>query len=76
LHNLVQVPEMKVVEFSQMRDKESQQRRGRAYGPIGSVADRIAVEENRALAPETAQESTPAHTRLQAVSSQAQDSRN
>jgi transposase len=48
---------MKVVEFSQMRDKESQQRRGRAYGPIGSVADRIAVEENRALAPETAQES-------------------
>src|SRR6266478_4197756 len=40
-----------------MRDKQSQQRRGRADGPIGSVADRIAVEENRALAPETAQES-------------------
>jgi transposase len=48
---------MNIVKFSQMRDKQSQQRRGRADGPIGSVADRIAVEENRALAPETAQES-------------------
>src|SRR5258707_3817159 len=40
-----------------MRDKQSQQRRGRADGPIGSVAERSAVEENRALASETAQES-------------------
>src|SRR5712664_2380367 len=48
---------MKVVKFSQMRDKQTQQRRGRADGPIGSVAERSAVEENRALAPETAQES-------------------
>ncbi len=37
--------------------KGSQQRRRRADGPVGSVADRSAVEENRALAPETAQES-------------------
>src|ERR1700674_365718 len=36
-----------------MRDKQSQQRRGRADGPIGSVAERSAVEENRALASET-----------------------
>ena len=40
-----------------MRDKQTQQRRGRANGPIGSVAERSAVEENRALASETAQES-------------------
>src|ERR1700687_3638341 len=40
-----------------MRDKQTQQRRGRADGPIGSVAERSAVEENRALASETAQES-------------------
>src|SRR5712664_2962518 len=46
-----------MVEFSGMSDKESQQRRGRADGAVWSVADRIAVEENRALAPETAQES-------------------
>src|SRR6202795_1843687 len=35
-----------------MRDKENQQRRRRADGPIGSVADRSAVAENRALAPQ------------------------
>src|SRR2546425_10212590 len=46
-----------MVEFSGMSDKESQQRRGRADGAVWSVADRIAVEENRALAPESAQES-------------------
>src|SRR6266852_5190572 len=40
-----------------MRDKQTQQRRGRADGPIGSVAERSAVEENRAFASETAQES-------------------
>jgi transposase len=39
-----------------MSDKESQQRRRRADGPIGSVADRSAVAEDRAFAPETAQE--------------------
>src|SRR6266436_2579716 len=44
-----------MVEFSGMSDKESQQRRGRADGAVWSVADRIAVEENRALAPKTAQ---------------------
>src|SRR6202166_4620016 len=37
-----------------MRDKENQQRRRRADGPIGSVADRSAVAENRALAPQAA----------------------
>src|SRR5258707_3123630 len=40
-----------------MRDKQSQQRGGRADGPIGTVAERSAVEENLALASETAQES-------------------
>jgi transposase len=55
LHNLVQAPEKKVVEFSRMRDKQSQQRRRRADGPIGSVADGSAVEENRSLASQTAQ---------------------
>jgi len=38
-----------------MRDKQSQQRRRRADGAIRSVADRSAVEENRALAPQAAQ---------------------
>ena len=57
LHKLVQVREMKVAQFSQMSDRQTQQRRGRAAGAIGSVADRSAVEENRALAPETAQAS-------------------
>src|ERR1700719_1802633 len=46
-----------MVEFSQVKDKQSQQRRGRADGPIESVAERSAAGENRALAPETAQES-------------------
>src|ERR1700687_348388 len=48
---------MTMVEFSEMRDKQSQQRRRRADGAIRSVADRSAVEENRALAPPTAQAS-------------------
>src|SRR6202158_486859 len=38
-----------------MRDKGNQQRRRRADGPSGCVADRSAVEENRALAPQAAQ---------------------
>jgi len=38
-----------------MRDKQSQQRQGRLDGAIRSVADRSAVEENRALAPPTGQ---------------------
>lgn len=46
---------MTMVEFGEMRDKQSQQRRRRADGAIRSVADRSAVEENRALAPQTAQ---------------------
>ncbi len=37
-----------------MRDKQSQQRRRRANGAVRSVADRSAVEENRALAPQAA----------------------
>jgi transposase len=44
---------MPVVEGSEMRDKQGQQRRGRADGAIGSVADRGAVEEDCALAPQT-----------------------
>ena len=46
---------MAMVEFGEMRDKQSQQRRRRADGAIRSVADRSAVEENRALAPQAAQ---------------------
>jgi transposase len=46
---------MIMVEFGEMRDKQSQQRRRRADGAIRSVADRSAVEENRALAPQGAQ---------------------
>src|SRR5579863_9377846 len=46
---------MTMVEFREMRDKQGQQRRRRVDGAIRSVADRSAVEENRALAPETAQ---------------------
>ena len=38
-----------------MRDQRSQQRQRRAGGAVRSVADRSAVEENRALAPQTAQ---------------------
>jgi transposase len=44
-----------MVEFREMRDKQGQQRRRRADGAIRSVADRSAVEENRALAPQTTQ---------------------
>src|SRR5216684_4700181 len=46
---------MTMVEYSEMGDKQSQQRRRRADGAVRSVADRSAVEENRALAPQTAQ---------------------
>ena len=46
---------MIMVEFFKMRDKQSQQRQGRVDGAIRSVADRSAVEENRALAPQAAQ---------------------
>src|ERR1700693_6576393 len=46
---------MTMVEFGEMREKQSQQRRRRADGAIRSVADRSAVEENRALAPQAAQ---------------------
>src|SRR5208337_781567 len=46
---------MTMVEFCEMRDKQGQQRRRRADGAIRSVADRSAVEENRALAPQAAQ---------------------
>src|SRR6516225_10131694 len=46
---------MTMVEFGEMRDKQSQQRRRRADGAIRSVTDRSAVEENRALAPQAAQ---------------------
>src|SRR5712692_798703 len=45
---------MRVVEFSKMRDKQIQQRRGRADGTVAAVADRSAVAEDRALAPRTA----------------------
>ncbi len=44
-----------MVVFSETVHKQSQQRRRRADGAIQSVADRSAVEENRALAPQTAQ---------------------
>ena len=46
---------MTMVEFSEMGDKQSQQRRRRHDGAVRSVADRSAVGENRALAPQTAQ---------------------
>ncbi len=45
---------MMMVEFCEMGDKQSQQRRRRVDGAIRSVADRSAVAQNRALAPETA----------------------
>src|ERR1700684_2766302 len=44
-----------MVEFLKMGDKQGQQRRRRADGAVRSVADRSAVEENRALAPQAAQ---------------------
>ena len=43
-----------MVVFYEMTDKQSQQRQGRVDGANRSVADRGAVEENRALAPKTA----------------------
>ena len=46
---------MTMVEYSEMGDKESQQRRKRADGAVRSVADRSAGEENRALAPQATQ---------------------
>src|SRR6266566_9411784 len=46
---------MTMVGFWEMRDNRGQQRRGRADGASRSVADRSAVEENRALAPHTTQ---------------------
>ena len=44
-----------MVVFGEIGDKQGQQRRGRADGAKRSVADRSAVEEDRALAPEVAQ---------------------
>src|SRR5271157_6060624 len=46
---------MMVLGFVEMMDNQGQQRQRRADGAIRSVADRSAVEENRALAPQTAQ---------------------
>src|ERR1700676_3696483 len=46
---------MTMVACAEMRDKQGQQRRRRADGAVRSVADRSAVGENRALAPQTAQ---------------------
>jgi transposase len=57
LHNRVQVFEKMMVVFSEIADKQSQQRRGRVDGANRSAADRNAVEEDRALAPETAEAS-------------------
>src|SRR5208283_5681159 len=45
---------MMVLGFAEMMDNQGQQRQRRADGAIQSVADRSAVEENRALAPQTA----------------------
>ena len=44
-----------MVEFLKMGDKQGQQRRRRVDGAVRSLADRSAVEENRALAPQAAQ---------------------
>src|ERR1700730_6290818 len=46
---------MKMVVFSQMRDKQGQQRRRRVDGAVRSIADRSAVEEDRSFAPQVAQ---------------------
>jgi len=46
---------MTMVEFSEMGDKQSQQRRRRVDGAVRSVADRSAVEENHTLAPQADQ---------------------
>jgi len=42
-----------MVEFLKMRDKLVQQRRGRTDGTVAAVADRSAVAEDRAFAPQT-----------------------
>src|SRR3974377_602483 len=42
-----------MVVFREMRDKQSQQRRGRADGTVAAGAARSAVAEDRALAPQT-----------------------
>jgi len=42
-----------MVEFLRMKDNLIQQRRGRADGTVAAVADRSAVAEDRALAPQT-----------------------
>lgn len=52
-----------MVVFDEMTDKQSQQRQGRVDGANRSVADRDAVEEDRALAPQTA-EAPPRWTAL------------
>jgi transposase len=44
-----------MVELTEIGDKQGQQRRRRADGAVWSIADRSAVEENRALAPQAAQ---------------------
>src|SRR5467141_2488252 len=54
LHNYRQDFETRVVEFWKMRDKQSQQRRGRADGTVATLADRSAVAKDRALASQTA----------------------
>jgi len=46
---------MTMVACGEMRDKESQQRRGRADGTVAAVTDRSAVAEDRALAPQATQ---------------------
>src|SRR6202140_2485512 len=46
---------MMMVEFLKIGDKQGQQRRRRTDGAVWSIADRSAVEENRALAPQAAQ---------------------
>src|SRR5208282_3624493 len=46
---------MMVLGFAKMMDNQGQQRQRRADGAVRSVADRSAVGENRALAPQTAQ---------------------
>ena len=43
-----------MVVFCEIVDKQNQQRRGRADGTVAAVADRSAVAEDRALAPQTA----------------------
>ena len=51
LHNRRQDIEMMMAEYLKMGDKQGQQRRRRVNGAVWSIADRSAVEENRALLP-------------------------